>query len=142
ARQDRVRGRLGRGTQQQRTRPQILSRALSGRRARHIDGTRRLSAPFRSVSPMATTARKIVATALSVDELAELDRACERQDVSRAEAMRTAIRWYIGAAGSLPPADAATPEEIAAIERGEAEFARGECRALEHVQRELGLPTC
>ena len=91
---------------------------------------------------MATHARKIVATALSADELAELDRVCEREDVSRAEAMRTAIRWYIGATGRLPPADAATPEEIEAIERGEAEFARGECRSLVDVQRNLGLPTC
>jgi hypothetical protein len=61
---------------------------------------------------MATHARKTVATALSAAELAELDRVCERQDVSRAEAMRTAIRWFIGAAGRLPAADAATPEEI------------------------------
>jgi metal-responsive CopG/Arc/MetJ family transcriptional regulator len=91
---------------------------------------------------MATSARKIVATALSADELAELDRVCERQDLSRAEAVRTAIRWYIDRASRLPPADQATSEELEAIERGEAEFADGESRALEDVQRELGLPTC
>jgi hypothetical protein len=97
---------------------------------------------FPERSAMATTARKTVATALSADELAELDRVCERQDLSRAEAMRTAIRWFIGRASRLPPADHATPDEVDSIKRGETEFAHGKCRALEDVQRELGLPTC
>jgi len=37
-----------------------------------------------------------------------------------------------------PPGEDPTPDEIKAIRRGEAEFARGECRRLEDVQRELG----
>jgi hypothetical protein len=61
--------------------------------------------------------------------------------LSRTEAVRAAIRWYIGSVGSLPPAEDAAPDEIEAIRRGEGEFARGETRRLEDVQRDLGLPT-
>jgi hypothetical protein len=39
------------------------------------------------------------------------------------------------------PAEEPLPDEIEAIRLGEAEFARGKCRRLEDVQRELGLPT-
>jgi len=78
---------------------------------------------------------------LPADELAELDRVRERQDLSRAEAVRAAIRWYIGAIGRLPPAEEPTQNEFEAIRAGEAEFARGQTRRLEDVQDELGLPT-
>jgi hypothetical protein len=61
--------------------------------------------------------------------------------LTRTEAVRAAIRWYVGTVGSLPPAEDATPEEIEAIRRGEEEFARGETRRLEDVQHEPGLPT-
>jgi metal-responsive CopG/Arc/MetJ family transcriptional regulator len=90
---------------------------------------------------MATRTNRTVTTTLKVDELTELDRVRRLQSLSRAEAIREAIRWYIGATGRLPPAEDPTPDEIEAIRQGEKEFARGECRRLEDVQRELGLPT-
>jgi len=90
---------------------------------------------------MTSNTKKIVTTTLPVDELAELDRLRERQSLSRAEAVREAIRWYIGAIGRLPPAEDPLPDEVEAIRVGVEEFARGECRRLEDVQRELGLPT-
>jgi hypothetical protein len=90
---------------------------------------------------MTSNAKKTVITTLREDELAELDRVRSRQNLSRAEALREAIRWYIGAVGRLRPAEDPTQDEIEAIRLGEEEFARGECRRLEDVQRELGLPT-
>jgi metal-responsive CopG/Arc/MetJ family transcriptional regulator len=56
--------------------------------------------------------RKTITTSLPAAELAELDRVRERQDLSRAEAVRAAIRWYIAAVGSLPPAEEPTHAEI------------------------------
>jgi metal-responsive CopG/Arc/MetJ family transcriptional regulator len=85
--------------------------------------------------------KKTVTTTLPADELVELDRVRERENLSRAEAVREAIRWYIGAVRRLPPSEDPTPDEIEAIRLGEEEFARGECRRLEDLQRELGLPT-
>ena len=90
---------------------------------------------------MTSGLRRTVTTSLPADELAELDRVSGRQDLSRAEAVRTAIRWYIGAIGRLPPAEVPTQDEIDSIRAGEAEFERGATRRLEDVQNELGLPT-
>jgi hypothetical protein len=90
---------------------------------------------------MITGVRRTITTLLPAEEVAELDRVRERQDLSRAEAVRAAIRWYIGAIGALPPAEEPTEDEIEAIRLGEAEFARGGTRRLEDVQNELGLPT-
>jgi hypothetical protein len=90
---------------------------------------------------MATRTKKTVTTTLQVDELAELDRVRGAQSLSRAEALREAIRWYIAAIGRLPPAQEPLPDEVEAIRLGEEEFAHGECRRLEDIQRELGLPT-
>jgi len=92
-------------------------------------------------STMATRTKKTVTTSLPQDELAAFDQVRERQNLTRAQAVREAIRWYVGTIGRLPPAEDPTPDEIKAIRRGEEEFARGECRRLEDVQRELGLPT-
>jgi metal-responsive CopG/Arc/MetJ family transcriptional regulator len=86
-------------------------------------------------------AKRTITTSLPADELAALDRVSERQEISRAEAVRAAIRWYVGAIGRLPPAEDPTADEIEAIRAGEAEFARGETRSLEDVQNELGLST-
>ncbi|MGH7058864.1 MAG: ribbon-helix-helix protein, CopG family [Stellaceae bacterium] len=90
---------------------------------------------------MTTETKRTIRTALPESELAELDRVRERQRLSRTEAVRAAIRWYVGTVGSLPPAEDATAEEVEAIRQGEQEFARGETRRLEDVQHELGLPT-
>lgn len=90
---------------------------------------------------MGTSIKRTITTSLTADEVAQLDRVRERQDLSRAEAVRAAIRWYVGVIGGLPPAEDPTGDEIEALSAGEAEFARGETRRLEDVQNELGLPT-
>ena len=90
---------------------------------------------------MATDTKKTVTISLPQEELAEFDRVSERQHLSRAEALREALRWYVEAMRRLPPAEEATPDEIAAIEQAREEFARGETISLEDLQRELGLPT-
>jgi metal-responsive CopG/Arc/MetJ family transcriptional regulator len=38
-------------------------------------------------------------------ELAELDRVCRHQGVSRPDAVYAALRWYIDREGDLPPMD-------------------------------------
>ena len=86
---------------------------------------------------MPDQAKKIVATTLPPEELAELDRARARQHLSRAEIVREAIRWYIGAVRRLPLPEKPTQDEIKAIEEGEEEFARGKTRRLEDVLHEL-----
>ena len=90
---------------------------------------------------MTTSAKKTIATTLPPEELAEFDRVRERQSLSRSQAVREAIRWYIGAMRSLPPAEEPLPDEIEAIRRGKEQIARGEYVRLEDLQRELGLPT-
>ena len=90
---------------------------------------------------MATRTKKTVTTSLAQEELAAFDQVRERQNLTCAQAVREAIRWYVGTIDRLPPAEDPTPDEIEAIRRGEEEFARGECRRLEGVQRELGLTT-
>jgi metal-responsive CopG/Arc/MetJ family transcriptional regulator len=86
---------------------------------------------------MTTGTKKTIATTLPAEELAEFDRVRERRSL----ALREAIRWYIGAMRSLPPAQDPLPVEIEAIRRGKEQIARGEYVRLEDLQRELGLPT-
>jgi metal-responsive CopG/Arc/MetJ family transcriptional regulator len=90
---------------------------------------------------MATGTKKTVTISLPLEELAAFDRVSERQHLSRAEALREALRWYIEAMHRLPPAEEATPDEMEAIAQARAEFARGETISLDDLQRELGLPT-
>ncbi len=90
---------------------------------------------------MKTRTRKTVTTSLPQEELAELDRVRERQGLSRSEAVRDAIRWYVGAIGRLPPTEEMLPDEAEAIRRGKEQIAQGECVRLEDLQNELGLPT-
>jgi metal-responsive CopG/Arc/MetJ family transcriptional regulator len=90
---------------------------------------------------MATDTKKTVTISLPQEELAEFDRVSERQHLSRADALREALRWYVEAMRRLPPAEEATPDEAEAIKQGREEFARGETISLEDLQRELGLPT-
>jgi metal-responsive CopG/Arc/MetJ family transcriptional regulator len=40
---------------------------------------------------------------LPPDDLAELDRVCRDQGVSRHDAVESAVRWYIEREGDLPP---------------------------------------
>lgn len=90
---------------------------------------------------MATDPKKTVTISLPQEELAEFDRVSERQHLSRAAALREALRWYVQAMHRLPPAEEATADEIEAIRQAREEFARGETISLEDLQRELGLPT-
>jgi metal-responsive CopG/Arc/MetJ family transcriptional regulator len=90
---------------------------------------------------MATRTKKTITTSLPQEELAELDRVRERQNMTRSQALREAVRWYIGAMHRLPPAEEPLPDEIEAMRRAREEFARGETVRLEDLQHELGLPT-
>jgi metal-responsive CopG/Arc/MetJ family transcriptional regulator len=53
----------------------------------------------------------IIAT-LPSDDLAELDRVCRQQGVSRPDAIYEAVRWYIGVSGDLPPVEDPLADEI------------------------------
>jgi metal-responsive CopG/Arc/MetJ family transcriptional regulator len=90
---------------------------------------------------MKTRTKRTVTTSLPQAELTELDRVSERQHLSRSQAVREAVRWYVGAMRHLPPAEEALPDEAEAIDRAQQEFARGETVSLEDLQRELGLAT-
>jgi metal-responsive CopG/Arc/MetJ family transcriptional regulator len=90
---------------------------------------------------MSTSAKKTITVTLPPEELAELDRTRERQLLSRAQVVREAIRWYLGAMRSLPPAEHLMPDEIEATRHGKEQIERGEYIRLEDLQRELGLST-
>ena len=80
---------------------------------------------------------KTITTSLPEVELDELDRVRERQNLSRAQALREAVRWYIGAMRRLPTAEEPLPDELAALREAEEEFARGGGRPLRDVLRDL-----
>jgi metal-responsive CopG/Arc/MetJ family transcriptional regulator len=86
---------------------------------------------------MSVTTRKTVATSLSPEEIDELDRIRERQNLSRSQALRQAVRWYVGAMRRLPPAEEPLPDEIEALREAEKEFARGGGRPLRDVLGDL-----
>ena len=90
---------------------------------------------------MSATKKRTITTTLLSDELGEFTQLCERQALSRSQALREAIRWYVGAMRSLPPAEEPLPDEVEAIRRGREQIGRGEYVRLEDLQRELGLPT-
>lgn len=73
----------------------------------------------------------------------ELDRVRAREHRTRSELLREALRRYVADSQRhrLPPAENATDDEVEAIQRAQAEFARGETVSLEDLQHELGLPT-
>jgi hypothetical protein len=72
---------------------------------------------------MRTHTKKTVATSLPQEELAKLDRVRRRQGLSRSEAVRDAIRWYVGATGRLPPPEELLPDDDRAIRRGKQQIA-------------------
>lgn len=86
---------------------------------------------------MTTRTRKTITTSLPDEELDELDRVRERQNLSRSQALRQAVRWYLGAMRRLPRAEEPLPDEIAALREAEEEFARGGGRPLRDVLRDL-----
>ena len=68
---------------------------------------------------------KKIITLLPEADLAALDSVREQQNLTRSEADREAIRWYIGVMARLPPAEDALPDEIKAIEQGTTNIPRG-----------------
>ena len=85
---------------------------------------------------MTVGTKKSITMSLPDEELAELDRLRERQNLSRSEALRQAVRWYIGAMRHLPPPEEPLPDELEALREAEAEFARGGGRSLRDVLRD------
>ena len=81
--------------------------------------------------------KNAIVASLSQDEVDELDRVCERQNLSRAEAVRQAVRWYIGALRRLPEPEEPHPDEADALREAEEEFVRDGGRPLRDVLREL-----
>ena len=65
-----------------------------------------------------------VTISLPEELLRKADATGEREHRTRSELVREALRWYLRI-GALPVADA-TPEELAAIRAGRAEYTRGE----------------
>jgi len=65
--------------------------------------------------------KKTIATSLSEEELAELDRLREQQSLARSQA----LRWYVDAMHRLPLPAEPEPDEVEALRDAEAEFARG-----------------
>ena len=53
-----------------------------------------------------------ITAAIPPDDLAELDRVCRRQGVSRLDAVECALRWYIEREGDLPSVSDPADEEI------------------------------
>jgi len=84
--------------------------------------------------------KKTISTSLLEDEIEALDQVRERQKLSRAEALREAVRWYISAMRSLPPAEDPLLDEIEAIDHGQQQIARGEYTLLQDLKHEMGRP--
>ena len=90
---------------------------------------------------MSTRAKKTVSVALPQEELVALDRLRKRDNLTRAQALREAIRRYVSQDSKRAiPVEDALPDEIEAIEKGQAEIARGEYVLLDDLKHEMGRP--
>ena len=90
---------------------------------------------------MSTRAKKTVSVALLQEELVALDRLRKRDNLTRAQALREAIRRYVSQDSNREiPIEDALPDEIEAIEKGQAEIARGEYVLLDDLKHEMGRP--
>jgi metal-responsive CopG/Arc/MetJ family transcriptional regulator len=76
-----------------------------------------------------------VTISLPVAMLEAADEAGAREHRSRSELIREALRWYLRT--SVLPVEKATPEDMAAIEAGRAERARGETLSLGDIRHDL-----
>ena len=81
--------------------------------------------------------KKTITTSLPQEDLAALDRVREQQRMTRSQALREAVRWYIDAMQRLPPAEAPLADEIEALREAEEEFARCGGRPLRDVLHDL-----
>ena len=90
---------------------------------------------------MSTRAKKTVSVALPQEELVALDRLRKRDNLTRAQALREAIRRYVSQDSNREiPMEDALPDEIEAIEKGQAEIARGEYVLLDDLKHEMARP--
>jgi metal-responsive CopG/Arc/MetJ family transcriptional regulator len=90
---------------------------------------------------MTTRTKKTVTVALPQEELVALDRLRRRDNLTRAQALREAIRRYVSQDSNREiPVEDALPDEIEAIEKGQAEIARGEYVLLDDLKHEMGRP--
>jgi predicted transcriptional regulator len=80
------------------------------------------------------TARRITIS-LPEDVLRAADQVALTQARARSALVEDALRWYLRIQELRY--DEATPEEIAAIEKGRAEIARGDFVTFEEIKREL-----
>jgi predicted transcriptional regulator len=80
------------------------------------------------------TARRITIS-LPEDVLRAADEVALMHESTRSALVEDALRWYLRI--RKLPSEQATPEEIAAIERGRAEIARGEFVTFEEIKRDL-----
>lgn len=80
------------------------------------------------------TARRITIS-LPEDVLRAADEVALTQERARSALVEDALRWYLHV--QELPCEEATPEEIAAIETGRAEIARGEFVTFEEIKRDL-----
>jgi metal-responsive CopG/Arc/MetJ family transcriptional regulator len=56
---------------------------------------------------------QVISATLPPEEVAELDRVCRDQGVSRDDALESAVRWYIEREGDLPTIDWGDEPDIA-----------------------------
>ena len=90
---------------------------------------------------MSTPTKKTVTISLPQEELVALDRAHKRDNRTRAQALREAIRRYVRQDSDRKiPVEDALPDEIEAIEEGQAQIARGEYVLLDDLKHEMGRP--
>ena len=90
---------------------------------------------------MSARTKKTVPTSLSPEEVVALDRVRKRDNLTRAEALREAIRRYVSQDSDRQIAvEDALPDEIEAIEEGQAQIARGEYVLLDDLKHEMGRP--
>jgi predicted DNA-binding protein len=88
---------------------------------------------------VSTRTKKTVTTALPPEELRALDRVRKRDNLTRAQALREAIRRYVSQDSDRKiPVEDALPAEIEAIEEGQAQIARGEYVLLDDLKHEMG----
>jgi predicted transcriptional regulator len=80
------------------------------------------------------TARRITIS-LPEDVVRAADEVALTQERACSALVEDALRWYLRI--QELPCEEATPEEIAAIERGRAEISRGEFVTFEEIKRDL-----
>lgn len=90
---------------------------------------------------MSARTKKTVTVSLPQEELVALDPARKRDNLTRAQALREAIRRYVWQDSDRKiPVEDALPDEVEAIEEGQAQIARGEYVLLDDLKHEMGRP--